>query len=209
MLETKEILDAIQKATETIATPNCAAWLSAVASVGAVFAAIIIAVKQREISMKQNEIAEKQASIAEQQNRIELFEKRYELYQLAVKCMNVAFFLESYRYHNANEFYKYVFLYFNEIVMENQNVGKDRVTYAMNDIANRLHQSEFLFSSEVSNHIRLLAECFRSFVLLEDIFQSNEDFQKTKQQYCKTASMLKSNQILAKMKSELQPILVR
>lgn len=93
-METEEILAAIQKAAETIATPNCAAWFSAVAAAIAVVVAIIVAImqyriykkqnkiaeEQTVISKKQNEIAESQAEIARQQNRITLFEKRYNVY---------------------------------------------------------------------------------------------------------------------------------
>lgn len=92
MLETKEILDTIQKAAETIAAPNCAAWLSAVATVGAVTVAIIVAVKQNNIAKKQNEIILKQADIAKKQNEIALFEKKYAVYNICTLCIS---FLQS------------------------------------------------------------------------------------------------------------------
>lgn len=222
-METEEIFAAIQKAAETIAAPN---WTDKVSVVISIISALIsliavivagyvawkqygITKKQNEISQKQTEMAEKQTDIAAQQNRIALFEKRYELYQLAKSCMRVAGFLESFRYHNLEEFYKYIFFRFDEIVMENQNIGIDRIIYAMRDIADKLQQSEFLFSSKVSNPVWLLAECFRSFAFLENTNQVSEEFQKVKEQYCQVASLLKSKQILAEMKSELQPILTR
>lgn len=65
-MEMEEILAAIQKAADTIATPNCAAWLSILLS----FLAIVVA----------GHVALKQAKISEQQNRIALFEKRMECY---------------------------------------------------------------------------------------------------------------------------------
>lgn len=97
MLETKEILDAIQKAAETIATPNCAVWLSAVAAIGAVVVAIIVAVrqnniagKQTDIAKKQTEIAKIQAEISEQQNKIALFKERYAVYCEIRKIINIS-----------------------------------------------------------------------------------------------------------------------
>ena len=88
-METEEILAAIQKAADTIATPNCAAWLSAIAALAAVAVAIIIAIKQNRIAKKQNEIARKQAEISEQQNRIALFEKRYDIYYEITKIIEI------------------------------------------------------------------------------------------------------------------------
>lgn len=79
-MEIEKILAAIQIAADTIATPNWAAWLSAVAALGAVAVAIVVAIKQNKIAKKQNEIAEKQAEIAEQQNKIALFHERYAMY---------------------------------------------------------------------------------------------------------------------------------
>lgn len=102
-METNEILAAIQKAAETIATPNWAAWLSAIAALGAVIVAIIIAIKQNkvaerqneiskkqnEIAEKQTEIAEKQAKIAEQQNKIALFDKQYQVFAEIMKVIGI------------------------------------------------------------------------------------------------------------------------
>lgn len=212
-METEEILVAIQKAAETIATPNWADKLSLLVSFLAILVAagvaIYVAKKQSETSNKQNEIILKQTEFVEQQNKISLFKERYELYQLLEKCMNMADFLKSYRYCNQNELYKCVFLYFDKIVLESQCIGKDRAIYAIRDITDRLYQSEFLFSIEISSQIRLLANCLRNFMLLEEVYQSKEDLQEIKNLYCEAASKLKSNNILGKMKSELQPILVR
>ena len=222
-METEEILAAIQKAAETIATPNCADKVSVVISIISALISLVAVIvagyvawkqygitkKQNEITKKQNEIAFKQVELADQQNRISLFRERYELYQLLEKCMNMSDFLKTYQYCDQNELYKCVFLYFDKIVLEIQCVGKDRAIYAIRDITNRLYQSEFLFSIEISNHIRLLANYLRNFTLLEEVYQSKEEFQKIKNLYCEAASKLKSNNILGKMKSELQPILTR
>lgn len=70
MLETKGIFAAIQKAANTIATPNCAAWLSAIAALAAVVAAIIIAIKQNKIAKQQTEIAAEQNKFSEEQTQI-------------------------------------------------------------------------------------------------------------------------------------------
>lgn len=94
-METEEILAAIQKAADTIATPNWAAVMSAIASVGAVIVAVVIAIKQVEIAKKQNEIAEKQANISIEQNKIALFEKRFRAYDKISKIIGIAHVIEK------------------------------------------------------------------------------------------------------------------
>lgn len=94
-METKDIFEAIQKAAETIATPNIAAWLSVVLSFLAIVVASIVAWKQGIIMKTQNEIAQKQAAISEQQNKIALFEKRYDVYYEVVKIIGIGEELDS------------------------------------------------------------------------------------------------------------------
>lgn len=94
-METEEILAAIQKAAETIATPNWAAWLSAVATVGTLVVAVIVAIMQYIIYKKQNEIAKKQTDISDKQNKIALFEKRYAVYREIVKITSLDEGLDS------------------------------------------------------------------------------------------------------------------
>lgn len=101
-METEEILAAIQNAAETIATPNWAAWLSALAALGAVAVAIIVAVRQNNIANKQTEIAKAQteiakiqAEISKQQNKIALFEKRFLIYDKVSKIFNIAYILKK------------------------------------------------------------------------------------------------------------------
>lgn len=88
-METEEILAAIQEAAKTIATPNWATVISAIASVGAVISAVVIAIKQVGISNKQSKIAQNQAEISDQQNRIALFEKQYEVYCELFKMISI------------------------------------------------------------------------------------------------------------------------
>ena len=83
----EELLFAIKDAADTIAAPNWAVAISALAAVGTVFVAVLIALKQikiakeqNEITKKQNEIAQKQIEISEQQNKIALFKERYSVY---------------------------------------------------------------------------------------------------------------------------------
>ncbi len=89
-METEKILAAIKGAANTIATPNWATILSAIASIGAILAAVIIAIKQAKIAKKQNEIAEKQAEISDQQNKIALFEKKYDVFCELFKIVNIS-----------------------------------------------------------------------------------------------------------------------
>ena len=92
-METEEILVSIQKAADTIATPNWAAIASVVISLLAVIVAagvaIYIAQKQNKITERQTEIALKQAEIAEQQNRIALFEKRFLVFSEISKVIRI------------------------------------------------------------------------------------------------------------------------
>lgn len=48
----------------------CATWVSALAAIGAIVAAILIALKQNEIGNRQNKLVEQQNEFAEQQNQI-------------------------------------------------------------------------------------------------------------------------------------------
>lgn len=81
-METEEILAAIQKAAETIATPNWAAILSVIISLLAVVVAGFVAWKQIEISKRQ-------ADISNKQNKIALFEKKYEVYCELFKVISI------------------------------------------------------------------------------------------------------------------------
>lgn len=76
----ENLLIEIQNAAKVIATPNCAAWISAIAALSAVVVAVVVAFMQNRISQKQNEISKQQVKIAEQQNKIALFKERYLVY---------------------------------------------------------------------------------------------------------------------------------
>lgn len=76
----ENLLIEIQNAAKVIATPNCAAWISAIAALSAVVVAVVVAFMQNKISQKQNEISKQQMKIAEQQNKIALFKERYLIY---------------------------------------------------------------------------------------------------------------------------------
>lgn len=76
----ENLLIEIQNAAKVIATPNCAAWISAIAAFCAVAVAVVVAFMQNKISQKQNEISRQQVEIAEQQNKIALFKERYLVY---------------------------------------------------------------------------------------------------------------------------------
>lgn len=99
-METVEILAAIQKAADTIATPNWAAIASVVISFLAVIVAtgvaIYVAKKQNKITEKQTEIALKQAEIAEQQNKIALFQERYSVYRETMKVQSISLQISSF-----------------------------------------------------------------------------------------------------------------
>lgn len=75
-METEEILKAIGKAAETIASPNSADKLALVLSLVAILCATGVAIFQ--------------ASISNQQNKIALFEKRYEVYETTRICVSAS-----------------------------------------------------------------------------------------------------------------------
>lgn len=81
-MESEEILVAIQRAAETIATPN---WAD-IASVGLSLLAVIVA---GFVARRQNKISKQQADISEQQNKIALFEKRYDVYYEVMKIIGI------------------------------------------------------------------------------------------------------------------------
>lgn len=157
-METEEILAAIQRAADTIAKPNCTAWLSALAALGAVAVAIIVAVKQNNIAKKQNKIVLKQAEISEQQNRIALFDKRYEVYGELLKICNISNQIEC-----INEHQRMPLLCAVEAIYEIEIVNKNSINTQLNVVITRikkseyiLHQSEFLFSNIDGENVKEL-----------------------------------------------------
>lgn len=192
MLETKEILDAIQKAAETIATPNCAAWLSAVASVGAVAVAIIIAIKQNGIAKKQNEIAQRQVKISEQQNGIALFEKRYEFYQMVRDCLSVAQFLLQFG-NSENDIYTFFCAGRHKNLNPDSKTFKGEIRSEAIYVANTLCQAEFLFSSEICEYVEPLACSLLMLfcVNIDGFLVEGLSFEKRKENFCQAARQLK------------------
>lgn len=212
-METEEILTAIQRAAETIATPNwvdkLAIIISALAILVASDVAIYVAKKQNKIIEKQTEIAKKQAEIAEQQNKIVLFEKRYELYCLVQKCIFTAGLLSTLPVNNANEMYKCFFVEFDDVILKNESVGKYRIIVSMLSVADKLDQTEFLFSKDTSKYILQLAARLRILMAFDAPANQDKTLIEVKNSYCQIANDLEADSILNKMKLELQPILTR
>lgn len=150
----------IQNAARVIATPNYATWISAVAALGAVIVAVIVAVKQNKISVKQNEIAKKQADISERQNRIALFEKRYEVYCELLKICNLSDQMNHVEGHQRTLLLREIEAIY-EIEITNKNSINAQLSVAITRIKKSeyiLHQSVFLFSNIDSENIQQLID---------------------------------------------------
>lgn len=150
----------IQNAAKVIATPNWAAWMSAIATFGAVAVAIIVAIKQNKIAERQNEISKKQAEISEQQNRIALFDKRYEVYCELLKICNISDQI------NCNETRQRTSLLCEiEAIYEVEITNKNSINAQLSVVITRikkseyiLHQSVFLFSNIDGEYIKQLID---------------------------------------------------
>lgn len=203
-METEEILEAIQKAAETIATPNWADKLSLLVSFLAILVAAGVAVY---VAKKQNGISEKQADIAEQQNRIALFEKRYELYRLVSKCIGLSGLISTVTraVNSVSDIYTCLSVEFDEISSEDLAAGSHTIVSKMVDITNRLELSEFLFSKDVSEQIQDLSARLKILVTADYLINQGSSFENIKKAYCQGAEQFKSNGILEKMKLEIQP----
>lgn len=144
-METEEILAAIQKAADTIATPNLAAWLSAGAALVAVAVAIVVAVMQIKIARKQNKIISKQTKISNRQveisnrqNQIALFEKRYEVYCELFKIIGIGYQLDRLEPHSKFSFFHEV-----EVIYDVNFSGKD-FNAKLVTILTRIKRSEYI-----------------------------------------------------------------
>lgn len=201
-METEEILVAIQKAAETIATPNWAAILSVVISLLAVVVAGFVAWRQYGITKMQNDISQKQAEIAEQQNRIALFEKRYELYRIISDCRFLSLFLlESAK--KQSDIYTIVALAFNIDVNETP-VQRNTVWPHISAKVDKLKQSDFLFSKNISIYINRLSVSLLMLMAPDILHINDKKFDTLKGKYNKAVRELLEAKVLEEIEAQLQ-----
>lgn len=124
-METEEIIVEIQKAAETIAKPNCAAWLSILLSLLAIVVAGYVALKQ--------------ANISEQQNKIALFEKKYKVYCELFKIVNIGDQLDYPGPHTC-----FSLLHEVEVICGIKFTDKDDVNAQLREILTQIKQSEYI-----------------------------------------------------------------
>lgn len=202
-METEEILAAIQKAAETIATPNWASILSALAACGAVVVAVIIAFKQIAIAKKQNEITEKQADIAEQQNKIAVFDKRYELYLATSKCVSLENFITT-LFEGKDITIDDIHLLFAIAVKEpSDDLKSINAFQEASNVCARLEQSEFLFPQNISDHLSKLSECLLQLILADAPANQNTSINELRKNYCQAVNSLKTDGILQEIKDSM------
>lgn len=210
-METEEILTAIQRAAETVATPNWADKLSVIISLLAVIVAGFVAWRQYGIAKRQNEISEQQAKIMDQQNKIAIFDKQFELYDITTKCLQFAktIFLLSeanpekitlprirltfmgvlsgkYVAQDEIEEFEYMFFY--------QEVCK---------VQRKLYQAEFLFSKEISERLIKLADSLMGMICAESFTCNGLPLAMPVSYFTGIANTLETEEILKKMKDEL------
>lgn len=195
-METEEILVGIQKAAETIATPNWADKLSVAMSLLAVVVAGIVA-------WKQNKIVLAQAKIAEQQNKIALFEKRFTVYENMRKVVRVA--EEIAEIKKPDDIWP-VFqnVFFEEWHSENaENIKYERMALILN-IHTNLEQAEFLFSEDIANAILFLRVDL--LLLTRGIYGEFDGklFEERKMKFCQDAEAVQKQRILEKIQNDLQ-----
>lgn len=195
-METEKILAAIQKAADTIATPN---W-AAIASVAISLFAVVVA---GFVAWKQNKIVLKQAEIAEQQNKIVLFEKRYDVYETARKLVRVAEKIPNSK--NTDAVYGAFQDMFEEWPSrEVKDVDEFRRTFLFS-IYGRLDPAEFLFSKDVYHRILFLqADLLLLICTMRDNPLDMNEFEMRITKFCESAEKIKSQKILEKMETDLQ-----
>lgn len=203
-METEEILAAIQKAADTIATPNWAAIASVVISFLAVIVAGFVAWKQFEITKKQNEIVVKQAEIAEQQNKIALFEKRYEVYTTLKEVVSLA--EEIYKANCVDDVFDLYYRKFKEYQWPSKQ--EEHADYlwmpAFVKVLNNLEQSKFLFSQDIYDEISNLK--LRLMLITSIVYLGDEEgvFNDKKMIFYQASEYFKSLKIFENIEADLQ-----
>lgn len=148
-METEEILAVIQKAAETIATPNWADKWAVILSVLAIIAATTVAFQQ--------------VKIQKQQNRIALFEKRYKTYNELSKVLTLTNNFEFAGNLTLYEYYVAVLLALNYPEPQEGNRNIFIYTLEMDNTIFLIQQATFLFPDISENDINDLAKKFKRF----------------------------------------------
>lgn len=173
-----------------------AAWVGVIMS----FLAILVA---GYVALKQIEISRIQADISDKQNKIALFDKRFSVYETARKCVHTANRISEIA-KNLDDVYDIFYVEFigqqslNPADIENKN------TALFFDITDVLLQSEFLFSSEISEKICSMSACLLLLAAIKYRDNPDEIFESAKDRFCQCAKGIDSSNIFKLIKRDLQ-----
>lgn len=196
-METKEILDAIQKAAETIATPNWADILSVVLSLLAVTVAGVVAWKQSKISREQ-------ASIADKQNKIALFEKRLEIYNILSSCSSSVRILEV--ADNSENILKYLFIILSDNSKKQNKSERNEVQLHLANCSAKLMQARFFFSEGIASYIADVSIELLILAHADVEKDGQEKFNEKKQRYFEAVNNLDKNKVFTNIRDEMKMI---
>lgn len=201
-METEEILAAIQKAAETIATPNWADIASVGLSLLAVVVAGFVAWKQIGIARSQNIISKMQTQIADKQNQIALFEKRFELYNILNSCTTSPEIVELAK--DNEDILKYLFVVFGQKPVDEFDSYTAR--FYLENCSTKLQQSIFLFSKEIVPYILSISTTLLLLSSADMESDGQEIINKRKQDYFISIKAFESIGGLKRIRSEMNMI---
>lgn len=203
-METEEIIAAITEAANTIARPNWAAVVSAVAAIFAVAVACIVAWKQCGIAKKQNEIVLKQAKIAEQQNMIALFEKRYDVYITVKKVVDIA--EEIYKISDIDDVYDVFRRTFKAWQWPGKEGGEAGYLwmYPCAKILNKIEEARYLFSEDIYEEISGLKLRLILMISISYSCDEKKEFDDEKMKFYQFSEDFKSKKVIERMESNLK-----
>lgn len=198
-METEEILVAIQNAAETIAAPNWADVASVCFSLAAVIVAVIIA-------LKQNEISRKQASIADKQNKIALFERRLEIYDILSSCRASASIIKLSDDDNKENILRYLFISFAENTQIKNTFGDEEMRLYLINCSTKLQQARFLFSDKIAPYIAEVSVDLLILVNTDGKTDEPSKLNEKKEWYLEAVKNLDENEVFKNIKIEMAMI---
>lgn len=194
-METEKILEVIQNAANTIATPNWADILSATLSLFAILVAGFVA-------WKQNKIAQEQVSIADKQNRIALFEKRLEIYDILSSCAGSVPIIKL--ADNKENILRYLFISFADNTHIKNTVDDEEMRLYLISCSTKLQQARFLFSEKIVPYI---TEVSVDLLILANADGKTDDpnkFYEKKEWYLEAVKNLDENEVFKNIKTEME-----
>lgn len=203
-METEEILIAIQKAADTIATPNWADIASVGLSLLAVIVAGFVAWKQFEIAKEQNEIVLKQAEIADKQNQIALFDKRFELYNILKSCISSSEIIKLVK--KDKDILRYLAVVLGRNAEVTGELDNEKASLYLANCSIELQQSTFLFSKETAQYIRNVSAALLILAYADVEADGQKRFNEKKQGYLISIKKFEDNGGLKRVRDEMNII---